>query len=575
MRKLVLFGLGVILMAFLAYTRFGGLGWGLPYPFHPDERNMAVALEQLECTLNVSSYTLHDCFNPHFFAYGQFPLYLGYILLQFFHFTRDGHFLTPITFIEATLILRLIAAVSSVLTVAVGVGLIRLMSKHIKFINNIIFINFICLLAFIFSPGLIQMAHFGTTESLLVFLYILNIYISLEFVARSLSAKRYILLSAFVCGVAIATKISSLIFLGIPVLLLFNTWREDGISRAIFRSVIVSAMTAVFAIILSPHNIISFQDFISSLRYESAVGLGGADVFYTKQFVETVPVLFQALNIFPYVLGWPVFIVGILGFIFLPYTRIFNVLRFSLILAFIPNAFLYAKWTRFIAPTFPLMILFAVLGLSYLAEKLRIPKKWFVLLIAFMFCLNGIAFFSVYQEDDVRFKASQWLYENIPAGSYILSETANVVDLPINSPQDIFDQTQKSFNSTVISFNFYDLEADSFLQEELAYHIQRADYIVVPSRRVFKNYTCREPELTKTSNSKTKCSVLKKKYPKLDAYYESLFNGSLGFEKIAEFESFPRLNILGKEFIFRDENAEETWTVFEHPVVRVYKKLSK
>jgi len=44
---------------------------------------------------------------------------------------------------------------------------------------------------------------------------------------------------------------------------------------------------------------------------------------------------------------------------------------------------------------------------------------------------------------------------------------------------------------------------------------------------------------------------------------------------VAEFNSYPKITLFGKTFIeFPDENAEETWSVFDHPVIRIYKKSS-
>ena len=45
-------------------------------------------------------------------------------------------------------------------------------------------------------------------------------------------------------------------------------------------------------------------------------------------------------------------------------------------------------------------------------------------------------------------------------------------------------------------------------------------------------------------------------------YYEKLFSGELGFSKVAEFSSGQN-----------DEAAEETFTVFDHPVIRIFKKV--
>ena len=151
--------------------------------------------------------------------------------------------------------------------------------------------------------------------------------------------------------------------------------------------------------------------------------------------------------------------------------------------------------------------------------------------------LPGISYLSIYQKPDVRFQASEWIYNNIQQGSYILSETANVVDIPFEIPGENINK-----NYSVISFNFYDLDGNRQLQEELKQHLKKADYIFVPSRRIFAN-------------------VKKKDSPVLEKYYQDLFSGKLGFKKVAEFSS--GLN---------DESAEETWTVFDHPVIRIYKR---
>jgi hypothetical protein len=45
------------------------------------------------------------------------------------------------------------------------------------------------------------------------------------------------------------------------------------------------------------------------------------------------------------------------------------------------------------------------------------------------------------------------------------------------------------------------------------------------------------------------------------------------YEKIAEFSSYPRIEIFGNKLVeFNDESAEETFTVFDHPVIRIYKR---
>ena len=126
------------------------------------------------------------------------------------------------------------------------------------------------------------------------------------------------------------------------------------------------------------------------------------------------------------------------------------------------------------------------------------------------------------------------------------------MDIPVLSQKS----KVKNRNYQAISFNFYDLDESFRLQSELKNHLIKADYIFIPSRRLFANHP-------------------KAYYPLLMDYYDKLFSGKLGFKEIAEFNSYPKICLLftDKCLTFPDEQAEETWTVFDHPVIRIYKKV--
>ena len=79
--------------------------------------------------------------------------------------------------------------------------------------------------------------------------------------------------------------------------------------------------------------------------------------------------------------------------------------------------------------------------------------------------------------------------------------------------------------------------------DQLTSHLEAANYIFVPSHRIF--------------DSRLRLS---EKYPLNAQYYRLLFSGDLGFEKVVHFSRLP------------DEKAEETWSVFDHPAIRIYKK---
>ncbi|HEX9147521.1 MAG TPA: hypothetical protein VF958_00035, partial [Thermoanaerobaculia bacterium] len=56
------------LFGFALLVRLYGLNWDQRHFFHPDERAIAMAIERLSF--------IPPQFNPHFFAYGSFPLYV-------------------------------------------------------------------------------------------------------------------------------------------------------------------------------------------------------------------------------------------------------------------------------------------------------------------------------------------------------------------------------------------------------------------------------------------------------------------------------------------------------------------
>ena len=473
---------------------------------------------------------------------------------------------------EAVLALRTISAVASVINAIIVIKIIKVIIKKKEYPSWMMWT------LVIFSPYTIQFAHFGTTESLLMLFYSLIVYYSLKALDSRLRGNDIFFLSLF-SGLALATKVSSAIFLAVPIIVIASEAKQSLSLRSLRRLRLLAMtlsnvflyiiFTFLFAIIFSPHNLLNWPEFIGALRYESAVAIGAIKVFYTRQFEGTIPVWFQLTKVFPYALGWPLWILGGLGVLGLGWKdKRINLLRFAFLIYFLPTAFLFAKWSRFMAPSFPLILIFSILFLLKLYDwfyhyiwinlkfkiqnsKVQIKIKNFktfdflpvfltftFLLLTFISILPGISYLSVYQKPDVRFQASEWIYKNIPNNSYILSETANVVDIPIELESYKIHKVYK-----VISFNFYDLDENSQLQEELKEHLAKADYIFVPSRRIFAN--------------------LNNRYPLLNKYYTDLFSGKLGFEKVAEFSA--GLN---------DEQAEETWSVFDHPVIRIYKRIS-
>jgi hypothetical protein len=112
----------------------------------------------------------------------------------------------------------------------------------------------------------------------------------------------------------------------------------------------------------------------------------------------------------------------------------------------------------------------------------------------------------------------------------------------------------------------------------MEHRLRETDYLILSSNRLYASITS-VPE----------------KYPVTSQFYNSLFSGSLGFYKVAEFTSRPNLPIPGVNFCltpplinygkiakttqectlpgisFVDDYADESWTVYDHPRILIFK----
>jgi hypothetical protein len=84
-------------------------------------------------------------------------------------------------------------------------------------------------------------------------------------------------------------------------------------------------------------------------------------------------------------------------------------------------------------------------------------------------------------------------------------------------------------------------------------NLAQADYIILSSNRLYDSI----PRLPM-------------RYPLTSRYYELLFNGELGFERVKEFASYP--TFLGIQI--PDQSAEESFSVYDHPRVQIFQKTA-
>jgi len=467
----------IVLFVLTVFTRFFGIDWGNGSFYNPDENNMARSLSEL----SISNL------DPHFYAYGQLPVYLGLFILKVINIENS--------FPNSIYVLRFISAVSSCFAVLVFYKIIKKIDKRAASLATLLFI---------FIPGNIQLAHFGTTESILIFFYLVIFLIS---------NKKPLIASIFL-GLAIGIKISSAIFI-IPILVSIITSKKY---INIIKSLLI---VTIFIFISSPYYFINYQEFISSIRYETSVATGNLHVFYTTQFQNTTPYIFQLQKIFPYAWGIPILVLFPIALVKYVKNKKLYILLCTSIIYFLYFGQVYTKWFRFSSPIFFIAPLFVGLLLS------DTKNKYFSYLLTISCVIPGLIFMSRYFFLDQRSLANNYINEIYSKN--IMSEGGNVVNL---------DNTY--------NFDFYNIENNPQAKIELQDYVNNSEYIIVPSRRVF-------------SNQKGD------KYPDSSQYYDSLFSGKNGFSLVKKYSYFPSW--------LSFEGAEETFTVFDNPTIRIFKRI--
>ena len=98
-----------------------------------------------------------------------------------------------------------------------------------------------------------------------------------------------------------ATKISSLHLFILPIIAIILSLlgrikiqkMQLLIVKIFLKILMLIFISFIIFAVFSPYVLLDFKSFLSSMQYESSVALGTLPVFYTGEFFNTIPVLFQ------------------------------------------------------------------------------------------------------------------------------------------------------------------------------------------------------------------------------------------------------------------------------------------
>lgn len=525
-----------IIIIFLALIiggllRFYNLNWDEGHFFHPDERNIANAVARIH---------FFDQLNPDFFAYGGLIIYLIRAVAETTASLTQNH-LWLVEWGHINLIGRFLSAFFSTLTIP----FVYLLAK--KIFNQRI--GIFSAIFYTFTVSSIQIAHFAITENFLTLAAIILCLCSV-YLAEKASLKNY-LICGIILGLVTAAKTTGLSLIAFPLTAhLINILRQESIVKKNLFFLLLILTGLITFTIFSPYTFLSWDKFVESMRYESGVATGTLPVPYTLQFAKTIPYLFQAQN-FLWQIG-PLIFLSLPGLILLIIDLVRK--RRLILLIFITFPLLYflyvgswhTKFIRYTLPLLPFLIILASLLLDKVIRSWRLAGLSLTAIFYLLTVLWACAFFSIYTREQTRITASKWIYQNIPVGSVIYGEHWDD-GLPIPLP----DLNPNQYQGEALTIYDSDNEA------KLSYYAQKlssGDYIILSSRRLYGTLI-----------------NLPDKYPLTSRYYQSLFSGQLGYQKVAEFTSYP--SFLGIEV--NDDASEETFQIYEHPKVIIFKNTSR
>ncbi len=554
------------------FFRFYNLNWGAPYYFHPDERNIMGSITQLR---------FPDQMNPNFFAYGSVPIYTIYFLGVFVNVINTcvtgslcpvlpliaGHWNEPsiwnsinaVSFENAIIIARSISALFSILLIP----LLYIIAKKIHSKKAGILAAFFTFT----SIGFIQFAHFATFEMWLTFFSVI-----LTWYAIKVSEENKIpdvLLMGVGLGILMGIKVSSLAIIPLPIIaILYGCIKEISYyheKRNILKTLllfIVSSLSvlmlaSIMFLITNPFSLLDTKAFKDSLTYETNVATGSLPVFYTQSFFDSTPVIYQFEHIYPFLLN------PLTTILFFPcFTFFFIKMKFEkkvsyllilcmFFLLFLPQAFLFVKWTRYMLPTLPFIYLIISTILSDIIERAHktrfLPYIQFTssLIISVSLLYATAYFLTVYFQGDTRIKAAEWLQQNTTANQTAISETFDPGSIVFTN---VF--------SKKIFCNFYDLEHEALPCEGLSVSeaLERSTYILLPSERIMQSRLHNPKRFTKGYN-----------------FYHSLLSDKAHYYLVYKTpcDIFCRITYFGDPLSL----YEQTAFVFDRPTIYIFQKL--
>jgi len=587
---------GILLVA--AVLRFIGLDWDAGHHLHPDERFITMVETGIRLPSGIGEYfdTARSPLNPYnnnvgSFIYGTFPLFFVRALAELIQTIARGITVPPGTAVAELLShFKDMAGYSNVNLLGRALsGLADLATIYLIFlIGRRLYSPIVGLLAALlaaFTVLQIQAAHFFTAESPLTLLVTIAFYFAVRVAQRGATLDWAILGVAI--GLAVATKINALMLGAIVLAAGWALWYRRTREPAVDRRRLLEEIGTGFALtgalvfitfrIAQPYafagpniwDIAPNPKYLSDLETWQRFASGEADIPPNHQWTGATPYLWQMKQMILWAMGPPLAIAAWIGFLVAAVALVRNPRQHYLqVLLVVWVGLNFAYWgiqfgkpMRYLLPIYPELALLAawllvltwswVRSSDWLAwaswrpspQARRVGAAALLVAVVGWSAFYAVAFASIYTRTTTRVAASEWIFANVPAGAAVGFEHWDD-GLPLR----VSGRDSGIYKG--VEYPMYG-EDNPEKRSSLISKLDQTDYIFISSNRLYGSI----PKLPL-------------RYPMTTRYYQALFNEELGFDRVIEFTSRPSL--FGIEL--NDDDAEEIFTVYEHPKVTIFKK---
>lgn len=425
----------------------------------------------------------------------------------------------------------------------------------------------------------IQYSHFLGSEPWVAFFVTVVVWGSVK-LAQGRGGWSTRLITAVALGFAIGSKLNGVAAAVAPVVaVLIAIWPElseflrgrarpgwFGRSMRVIDSWLVMAIVAIAAYRLAqPYDFeagisLIFNDrFQSDVEYLQDINQGG-NWPWVQPLVGATPLLHPLKQLFFWGMGPGLALAAILGGVralrrFQMGERFWAIPLAVIGAYFVLVSFQFYAIVRYLQPAYPTMVAMAGIGLvaawrwakaaQVAQQRVARAVQAAVVLSVAATTFWGLAFVNgVYNQENSRLAAGEWMLENLPAES-VVSQQEWDDGLPWGQPSPFGRVTLKPFSFGGDTPEHIELLIDG---------LDQVDYVIETSNK-FYDALPRTPA----------------RFPQMTEYYEVLFDGSLGFELIETFSNPPSLFGITID----DSNAEEAFTLYDHPTVFIWQKTDE